>query len=415
MLNEIGLVSRVRLLGLSNEEADRFYTACSAFILRDKTSNHLRACLPDRARGPAIPVIEWMVHTYYPLISLKQALWLACKGKRVSHVAWKTKTLRRDVQKLLDNCPEVLRRKYKRKIYWPETPVQIENELVRLATSTVRREVYQHLAFIGRSDTGVGPDDLVQELHGELAKVIRLYDFAPTVKVDELRRGVMPWQSQISFKLSAQPVRLVRSVLVDGKKVTDWTISKDRITIQIPPSKSRRSVTVRVLFWHHLRALNYSRMAIQRRAHRLVEYHTALCRRRMDSVKAEDGSYSYSHTQVSLHTPTGEDESSRTLEEHLPDPNSSNREAQSVVEVAIEQILNRVSNPAAVRFARITMAEELPLDFKRWCMARNASPSKMSSADLAALAMEFVGISSRDLDELRSMCIQEGLIRATAT
>lgn len=409
-MSEIGLVARVRDLGMAKEEEQQFYRACASFLLRAETSNHLRANLPVEVKSRARDLLHWLTRDYYALIKLKQALWLSCKGERPSRISWRLKVKRRDVLALKANCPPKIKCSYRKKIYWPETPRSVEEELVRLAGSTVRREVYQHLAFISRSDDGVGADDLAQELNAELAKVVRLYDFSPTFKVDEYEKRIDPWQRSLSFRLGAQPIRKINKVKVNGKLVTNWTLDKDKITISVVPKSKARTVEIKITYWHHLRALNYIRMAIQRRAHRLVEFHTARCRRRMDSEKQEDGSYRYSHTQISLQTPAGDDDGSRTLEEQLSDPNCGNREAEAVVEVSVSQVIRRVCEAPVVRFAEITMSEHPPADFQRWCFAnRGVDPKSLSDGDLVKAAMEFAGIEDRDLDELRSALIQEGI------
>lgn len=399
-----GLVDRLREEKVKGERRATIIRNVALFVLRRLQYNELKTA----ARGVVSDeTLEWIHKGDYCLTVLRRGIHRTVKFGHPSRRAWKWKVKRTDIVACIANLDDETKASLRKEMSWSPMPRANYRDMIRLLTPLIRTEVYRHLAFIWRHDSGLGPEDLQRDLEEEAVRVAKLYDFKPDFKKDEFR--FTKAKHNPTVKLTAQPVLRVLYVKLNGNRkplsTLRWSITNDKLTIHA----SMPVTLIEVMFSHYLKTLNYSRQSVVRRAHRLVEHHTAKCRQR---IRREEygGEVHYTQTCTSLEKPVGDSSTgeARMLHEQIPCKTSHADSTASIQRLAIQRTLLKLKDPALAMFAGIvTFSESAPAEFVSFCEdEKKKHPRDMKREELSEAAKSYLCLDEEDLDTLRSAILQ---------
>lgn len=370
-------------------EVRRILKLAYRLAVREVNLNDLR-----RAKLPPELDLSGAMQTYYGMVGLHRAIVSYFKqggqpgdgtayrlaeeyGVCLEDIIWAHVLLRRSGPRL---------RKLDDRWIQPEAV----REVLRLLESATVGVVRKKLRFLAGSDPARNSQaDLVADLKSEVLRIVARYDhFTATDRED--RFTVKPRHKGV-IRLTAQPVHAIYSVEVNGRPLTGWSLSGDRLSL---PVSVRVGDSVVVRYSHHLQILNYARSAMSNQALRIIDDRQSAKRRRMTGVMQSDGTYKFHHALSYLHDTVGEGEG-RERHEVLADRRRSVEEG-----AAFQLLLERLEalGPEVGLLARLlslNIVGEEAEAFDRFCLERRGKDASQlfGTRTYKALCREFSGIT----------------------
>lgn len=403
----IPFYKRVHALSADTAVQHEALRAAFRYALRLGDLNALRKAVGREvaATGEYSDLKEYVSGSEYLLERVRAAVVLACRTGKVRLAAIRREVFIGDLRRALAACSPAERDALAEHSVRP-IPAKVRDRVMSLVEGTIKSTVRRRLAFVSKGDPAQTAEDLVQELRGEAARLVAVYSHFPPVRADEevsLRGG--------EGRLKFQPVSKVVLVERDGMPL-GYSLDGDRLSVV-----SAGSGSVRVVYYHYLKLLNFVRNGVVNHAYRIIDHSTAARRGRMVRISEADEatgkSAVYRLTVDSLDRQLSEEGEGRSLAEVLETDNNIDRpDGEVMTSLRVAGLIRSLgaTSPKVLAFIRTAAALEFPPGFEEYLdfQMRGKTPRP---ADIRRWSMEYFGLTEDDLEPLKEALLKESIGR----